>query len=145
MVAPCDHKYMSKKSPKATDAYAAMVICAAIGRTDVTRKALADAGVHGYTKADIQEVVRTMRWKHHQYTVKSKDRLGTTQDVYHRKIKNIQWYIKVAIGSKNEKTKPWLIVTSFVERGKPHVVQPVSRKNRKNKKADKSRVSRRTT
>ncbi len=132
---------MGKKRLKATDAYAAMIICAAIGRMDVTLKALADAGTHGYIQTGIQEIIRTMQWKHHQYTVNSKDRLGTTQDVYFRKVEKVWWYIKVAIGSKRDMKGPWLIVTSFVERGKPHVVQTVRRKGYENKNADKSRVS----
>src|SRR6266849_7767012 len=136
---------MGTKLPEATDAYAEMLICAAVDRMDVTKKALADAGVRGYNIDKIREVVRTLDWwKHFRRTVQSTGRVGTTQDVYYRKIENIQWYIKVVIGSKDGQKGPWLIVTFFVERGKPHVVQTVPRKTRKNKKADKRGISRRT-
>jgi len=113
---------------------------------DVTRKALADAGVHGYNIEKIREVVRTLDWwKHFDRTVQSTVRVGTTQDVYYRKIENIQWYIKIVIGSKDGQKGPWLIVTSFKEKDKPHVMQTVSRETRKNKRADKRRLFRRTT
>jgi hypothetical protein len=134
---------MGRKPKEPSDIFAEMVICAAIGRIDVTGKALADAKARGYNDKDIREIIETLRWKDYQYTVKSKDRLGTTQHVYVRKIKNVRWYIKVTIGSKQGTKGPWLIVTSFVEWDKPHVMQSVSRETSKNKKADKGRLSRR--
>jgi hypothetical protein len=90
--------------------------CVSLNRFTITNKAQQDITESGLTRSDVRECLLSLLESRLYKTMASEKRQDSMMDVYHRRFKGKNWYIKLVINDDHPGGGIQVVVTSFKEK-----------------------------